>query len=421
MEKNLNKSSKTILIIDDDPRIRKVLKKILHLHHYNVHEAENGAIGLEIIETTHVDLVISDVDMPIVSGIELLSELNQKSNRLPVIIITGKASVDAAVECMKIGAIDYISKPFNIAKIEETVSEALRAVELKTHNAEKTLLAHRSNGTIGRFEILKILGEGSMGIVYKVKRLNDQNDNHYALKLFKRNIAFDESHDELKQRFQREAEAASQLHHPNIVAIIDHQFDSSSHDNYILMEYVDGISLKHFASANKLLTYRDKVQILYQIADALALIHSFAICHRDIKPANILIDKNHFIKITDFGVARIQGSSLTKISALVGSPGYMSPESFRSPLVDHRSDIFSFGIVAYEFLLFQHPFPSHNLFHLSQLIQFQEPDEPDTIDPEFPKKLIQILKKMLKKCPDDRYQSAHEICTDLKSFLGNNT
>jgi serine/threonine-protein kinase len=160
-----------------------------------------------------------------------------------------------------------------------------------------------------------------------------------------------------------------------------------------------------------------KALILRQIADALSAIHERKICHRDIKPANIMVDQALTVKLTDFGIAHLPDSDLTMTANILGTPTYMSPEAFISAKVDERSDIFSLGTVAYEFLLGRKPFQSDNIRALARVIQFSKPQAPCKINPNFPRKLQQILAKMLKKDPANRYRSATEVVTEIDEYL----
>ena len=417
--KLVNPSNTRILIVDDDQTILKVLRKVLERVSYNVIEACNGNEALELLNKNSINLVISDVYMPRFTGIDLLNEIKRLDLRIPVIIITGKASVEAAVECMKIGAFDYLSKPLSLEKIEEAVANALEhahVANLGSDPASATDLSDHPSRFFG-YKITGKLGEGNMGIVYKAEKTIDGENKQFALKVFR---PIDCSEDELKNlraRFLHEARAASTVKHPNIVEIIEFGEGTDDISNYIVMEYIKGISLKHYMAKDNKLDYKQKSKIICQVADALTAIHNETIYHRDIKPANVLIDENLMVKVTDFGIARLPDSMLTQQYDLMGSPSYMAPESFMTSRVDQRADIFSLGILAYELFLGQHPFAAESVLRVSYLIRNQEPTTPNVIDRRFPARLQEILQKMLEKDPEDRYDTAAELYSDLGDFI----
>ena len=415
----ISHSSKKILIVDDDYTILSVLRRVLERIGYSVLEANNGSQALDILKKNTISLVISDVYMPEFTGIDLLTEVKKLDLRIPVIIITGKASVDAAVQCMKIGAFDFLSKPLSLDKIEEAVGNALEhanAADLHSNLANLTQ-AKDHPATFLDYKIIGKLGEGNMGVVYKAEKTIKGDMKPVAIKIF-RPIDFGEGElKKLRARFFHEAKAASSVKHPNIVEIIEFGEGQGDISNYIVMEYVQAISLKHYMSKENKLDYKQKSKIVCQVADALTAVHSQNIYHRDIKPANVLIDENLVVKVTDFGIARLPDSMLTQQYDLMGSPSYMAPESFVTSKIDQRADIFSLGILAYELFVDVHPFEADSVLRVSYLIRNEDPTLPKEIDGKFPERLQGILQKMLEKDPDDRYTSAKEVYTDLSDFL----
>ena len=256
-----------------------------------------------------------------------------------------------------------------------------------------------------------------MGVVYKAEKMVGGKNKQFALKVFRPVDCSEDELQNLRARFLQEARAASSVKHPNIVKIFEFGEGQGQVSNYIVMEYIQGISLKHYmAKANKL-DYKQKSKIICQVADALTTVHKEKIYHRDIKPANVLIDENLMVKITDFGIARLPDSMLTQQYDLMGSPSYMAPESFITSRVDQRADIFSLGILAYELFLGLHPFNAESVVRVSYLIRNENPTAPSQIDKKFPEKLEKILQKMLEKDPEDRYRSAEEVYADLSDFI----
>jgi serine/threonine protein kinase len=201
------------------------------------------------------------------------------------------------------------------------------------------------------------------------------------------------------------------------VQVVEYGLTSDEKLPFIVMEYLSGKTLKYYTDHPNELSPREKVEILRQIAEALAAIHAQGICHRDIKPHNILLSDEGRAKVMDFGIARLPDSELTMTSELLGSPAYLAPESFLSAHVDHRGDLFSMGILAYELLLGEKPFKGANLSNFAHLIQHERPIEPRKLQPGFPLRLQGLLARMLKKKRDERIASAVLVSQELETFL----
>ena len=281
-------SNTHILIVDDDYTILSVLRKVLERSGHCVLEANNGSLALNILKEHPVSLVISDVFMPEFTGIDLLTEIKRLDLRIPVIIITGKASVDAAVQCMKIGAFDFLAKPLSLEKIKDAVKNALDHANTADLDSNFTdLIQAKDPITFLDYNVIGKLGEGNMGVVYKAEKVIEGITLPVAIKIF-RPIDFGEGElKKLRIRFLHEAQAASSVKHPNIVEIIEFGDGEGNISNYIIMEYVQAISLKHYMEKENKLDYKQKSKIICQVADALVAVHKKNIYHRDIKPANV--------------------------------------------------------------------------------------------------------------------------------------
>src|SRR5208282_230783 len=205
---------------------------------------------------------------------------------------------------------------------------------------------------IGKYEIRREIGRGAMGIVYEA--FDPAIERTVALKTILGNQVKDAEAQEMFARFQREAKAAGRLNHPNIVSIYD--FGEDNGTSFIAMEFVKGRELKDYFEKNERFPMADIVRIMGQLLDALEYSHNNGVVHRDIKPANIIILPDGQVKVTDFGIARIESSQFTQAGTVLGTPAYMSPEQFMGQTVDRRSDIFSAGVVLYQFLTGERPF-----------------------------------------------------------------
>ena len=261
--------------------------------------------------------------------------------------------------------------------------------------------------TISHYKILEKLGEGGMGVVYKAQ--DTRLDRLVALKFLPDHVAVGSA--EL-ERFVQEAKAAAGLSHPNICTI--YGIEEAEKKHFIVMEFVDGQMLQEKKAA---LSMKQALDIGIQIADGLAAAHEKGIVHRDIKPENIMIRKDGRVQIMDFGLAKLRGASrLTKEGSTVGTAGYMSPEQVQGLETDHRSDIFSLGVLLYEMLTGQPPFKGmHETAIAYEIINVESPP-PSSIKPEIPPDLDVIVLECLEKDGKERTQSAGQVALDLKRF-----
>ena len=263
-----------------------------------------------------------------------------------------------------------------------------------------------------RYEILERIGTGGMAVVYKAKC-------HYlnrlvAIKILKSDLAQDE---DFRRRFNAESQAVAQLSHPNIVSIYD--VSKGGDTEYIVMELIDGITLKQYIEKRGQLTWREALHFITQIMRALSHAHSRGIVHRDIKPQNIMVLRDGSVKVADFGIACLENSAQTLTQEALGSVHYISPEQARGDRTDARSDIYSAGVVLYEMLTSRLPFEGDSavsvaIQHLSSI-----PLAPREINSEIPEQMELICMKAMAPDLDRRYSSADEMIADLEAFRKN--
>jgi len=264
----------------------------------------------------------------------------------------------------------------------------------------------------GRYEILEILGTGGMAVVYKARchRLN----RLVAIKILKDELSRDE---EFRRRFHAEGEAVAMLSHPNIVQVYD--VSSTDQANFIVMELVDGISLKQYMEKKGTLNWKETLHFSMQIAKGLEHAHSRGIVHRDIKPHNVMVLKNGSVKVMDFGIARVMSKSSTLTKEALGSVHYISPEQAKGGYTDNRSDIYSLSVVMYEMMTGRPPYDGESpvavaIQHINGGARM-----PSTLNPNIPGGLEQIIMKGMALEVKDRYASATEMLHDMEEFRKN--
>lgn len=261
-----------------------------------------------------------------------------------------------------------------------------------------------------RYEILEVIGEGGMAIVYRA--LDHRLNRDVAVKIMRDEMAADE---EFRRRFCTESHAVAMLSHPNIVAV----YDVSHNDNveYIVMELVDGITLKQYIERKGVVAWKEVVHFTKQISKALAHAHERGIIHRDIKPQNIMLLRDGTIKVGDFGIAALKNEVYENNGEAIGSIHYIAPEQARGECPDARSDIYSLGVMMYEMLTGGLPFTGNTLGEIAVQHMNAKPVPPHEKNPEIPLELERITLKAMSAELSERYQSANELLSDLEAFI----
>src|SRR4051812_36487224 len=272
--------------------------------------------------------------------------------------------------------------------------------------------------TLGRYNLERTLGKGAMGVVYE--GVDPRLGRRVAIKTILKSHLDADTAKEYSMRFVREAQAVARLNHPHIVQVYD--FGEEGDIAFLVMEFIKGKELKHFFDANERFDLKETVRIMGELCEALELAHNAGIIHRDIKPANVMLDAQAHTKLTDFGVARVQDSSKTSVErtqagTMVGTPAYMSPEQITGSNIDRRSDVFSAGIILYQFLTGEKPFTGSGAWTIAKKIIQEEPPAPSTLNNSVTPLFDAVVNKALSKDPTTRYQSAKELGIALQRAL----
>ena len=264
---------------------------------------------------------------------------------------------------------------------------------------------------IGKYKIVEMIGKGGMGVVYKA--LDPRIGRVVAIKTL---FAHRDAEPEVRHRFLQEARSAGALSHKNIITIFE--MDEDAGQSFIAMEYLEGEDLKSIIARRAPISLEQKLHILLEVCEGVAHAHSMGVIHRDIKPGNIFLTRNGQIKILDFGLARVSSSELTQTQTSMGTPSYMSPEQVRGEKLDHRTDIFSVGVVAYELLTYTKPFQAETDFGLAFKITYAEPEPVERVNPLIPIEISSMITGLLEKDKEKRYQHAEDLVRELESVQG---
>jgi serine/threonine-protein kinase len=262
----------------------------------------------------------------------------------------------------------------------------------------------------GRYEIHELIGVGGMAYVYRCTDTID--DREVAVKILKDEFL---NNDEFIRRFKNESKAIAMLSHPNIVKVYDVSFGDMI--QYIVMEYIDGITLKEYIGQQGILDWREALHLTTQILRALQHAHNKGVVHRDIKPHNIMLLQDGTIKVTDFGIARLtDNQTKTMTEQAIGSVHYIAPEQAKGSKTDGKSDIYSVGVMLYEMITGKLPFDADSAVSVAIMQLQSTPEMPRKINPTIPVGLEQITMHAMQKNPEDRYQNALDMLGDLERF-----
>ncbi len=423
-----------ILVVDDDEDLSGIVQDWLISENHSVDVINRGLKAWSRLQIQPYDLVIMDWEMPDINGIDVIKRFRDSGGTTPVIMLTGRTSVDDKEVGLDIGADDYLTKPFHMKELTARIRAALRKSEaqvkqplFKPLGIDNEALLSRGDliGTAlaSRYEFSDLIGEGSVGIVFRARQ--PQLDKIVAIKMLQANALKEET----IIRFQREAKVIGRLQHPNIAMVYEFGVTERKRP-FMVMEFIEGRSLDNLISQEGAVPLPRALTILIQICDGIAHAHNLRIVHRDIKPSNIMLKqvagREAVPKILDFGCAKllepgVEGQdiiALTKAGHAFGSPPYMSPEQVRGQQLDERSDIYSFGCLLYEVVTGSLPYDDPNpieimFMHIEQNYLPLCQKRPDLT---FPEELETIVARTLAKDPELRYQSMHDLQKKLETL-----
>ena len=477
-----------ILVVDDVADNRDVLMRHLVRQGYRVDTAADGAAALRMAAATSFDLMLLDVRMPGIDGMEVLTRIKRDAatRDLPVVMISAADELETIAGCIEAGADDFLPKPFDPVLLRARVSASVEKKRLRDMEVDYLRQVHRvveaavaveqgqyapgglaevarrddaighlarvfdamaagvrareerlsaqvnilkreideaKRGTSdteaeldaetllpgatfgGRYTIIRVVGRGGMGTVYKAH--DRELAENIAIKLLRLDALGGDP--TMVERFKTEIRLARRISHSTVVRT--HDFGEADGAYYVTMEYVEGITLRQLIDLRGTLSPAATLGIARQLAQALAVAHEQGVIHRDIKPQNLLLDATGVLKVMDFGIATLAGgtSTITQAGMVVGTPAYMAPEQLLAETVDARSDLYAVGVVLYECLTGELPHLALNNVSLIAKVLHNTPMPPSERNPEVPPLLSALVMRLLDKDAGGRPQSADEL------------
>lgn len=428
----------SVLIVDDEEMNRDMLQRRLERRGYKITTAEDGRQALALLEKERFDLVLLDVMMPGMNGIDVLEILRKKHSltELPVIMTTALTDSEEVVKALDAGANDYVTKPIDLpvvlARIKTQLSVRRQAVVEVDSTTPPTVTVSMSaagpKDLVGlvlgeKYKLEEVLGIGGFGTVYRATHV--VLGQAVAVKVLQINLR--STSQDLK-RFQREAAAACRLKHPHAVRVIDIDVTSSGLP-YFVMELLEGRTVEAELKERRVLSPERCAEILFPICDLLTEAHEASLVHRDLKPSNIFLHqpgRGEVVKVVDFGLAKVvdesagaDGQNLTVTDQVLGTPAYMAPERLNNQPYDGRSDVYSLGITTYQMLVGRVPFqsPDGNRMAVAMMQTTQMPTPLREVNPDVPAEVEATVLRALEKDPERR-PSAREFAQDYSRAIG---
>ncbi len=403
-----------LLVVDDNESNRDIMARQLRRKGYDVITAEDGERALQIVDDETVDLIILDIMMPGIDGVEVLRRLRRKHSpaQLPIIMATAKTDPQDIVQTAELGANDHVGKPLDFAVIGAKVQALLRlkaAAAPSVKDEREPTLGELEPGVVlaEKYRLGEKIGSGTFGAVFKA--IHQGLDHEIAIKILQPSLTATET--SLK-RFQREGVAACRVQHPNAVTVFDSGVTQGG-VAFLAMELLQGRDLTdELRAAGGRLSPSRTYQILQPVCDVLAEAHSQGLIHRDIKPENVFLHRtarDEVVKVLDFGIAKLVGEAtvqenLTAEGWILGTPAYIAPERLANSDYDGRSDVYSLGVMTYEMLSGRRPFRTLNNDPMSLISQqiSKQPPSLRSIDPDLTPEIEAPVMQALAKDPGRR-------------------
>jgi DNA-binding response OmpR family regulator len=420
----------TILVVDDEPALLRATVRQLSTAGYSVTPCSDGASAADLLSADVFDVVLSDIELPGLTGVELLKLLRQRGIEVPVILMTGAPGLETAMLAVEHGAFKYVTKPIATADLLEVVDRAIRrqsGVASRGVRSSPTPMQALSTTRseiapdvvlANRYRLVHLLGEGGMSQVWEA--VHTLTGRPVAVKLLLPSL---NARPEMRKRLLREARAASSVTHPNIVDVFD-VFELADGTPAMVTELLRGRTLGDKLAREGSLSIADAADLLLPVVSAVGAAHALGIVHRDIKPDNIFLadeDERVSVRVLDFGIVKLvtaddpsAAGPLTVTGTVIGTPGYMAPEQgFGERDVDHRADIWSIGAMLYESLSGVRPVGGDNIGQMLKQLVTQGIVPLAQRQPALPESITTMVDRMLARERGDRPPDLREVYSEL--------
>ncbi len=431
MEAEKQPPSTRVLLVDDERALRQALARHLRRDGHEVVEARSGEEALALLAEQAVDVIVSDITMPDMGGVVLLRRVREHNADVPFLLMTGMPEIASAVEAVKYGAFEYLTKPFDLRALSASVARAierrqslaLSRVAPSGRGSSPRGVGAITTGTVlgGRYRVVGEVGTGGMGTVYEAER-EDLAHMPVAVKVL--HSRFADSPD-LLVRFRREAEVVRAIDHPNIVKIFDFVAEDDG-PTFLVMELLRGPTLAAAIENEPPFSEQRVAFVASQVLSALGAAHAISVIHRDLKPENVMLTTisglSDVVKLLDFGVAKLideqNNQKLTQTGLVVGTPAYMAPEYARGEsAATSVGDIYAVGCVMYEALTGKTPFEGSNYHALLLAIQQTEPEPLTNLRPDVSPALASVVARAMAKDPNARFPTTTAMQGALAPWL----
>jgi serine/threonine-protein kinase len=412
-------NSPSALIVDDDAALLRIHARALTNRGYRVETAPDGRAATQALEKGGFDVILSDIDMPTMNGIELLQRVRAHDPDVPVILITGAPSLETAVKAVELGAMRYLVKPVSLQVLLKVTDDAVQLHRVARARRQRGLIL--GNNVDGRYNLRRDLGRGAEGLVFEA--VHAFTGRPVALKVVSPDVR--KSHlPELRARLLREARALARVRHPGVVEVLDGGvLDDGT--PYLVMERLDGRSLEGLLTTRGKLSSDETVAMALQVCDALEAVHAAGVVHRDLKPANLLIVRDREgkerVKLVDFGIAWVnergddKPEKVTSVGELIGTAAYMAPEQLCAlPDVDARADVYALGTTMFECLEGRVPYAGP---YPRILLEVSAEGPPPALSPPVNAQLAAVVARALAKKREDRFATAAEMGRALREAV----
>ena len=395
----INPSPVKILIVDDDFENGALVACLLEAAGYDVEHVLSPVKAIPLIRDGEFALALLDQNMPGMDGLTLLAEIRKESN-VPVVMLTANDRSSLAVQALKLGAFDYLTKPVDEKRLLETVRQALGSMS-------------GPGVRIAQYEIDHELGRGGMGVVYAAR--DPRLDRTVALKVLLPEFAADPSYE---MQFLGEARSAAKFSHPNIVTV--YEAGRFRGRLFMAMEFVQGEALESYVRAGTVIAPSKVLDIAHQVTTAIEVMHASGMFHRDIKPANLMMTAGSTLKILDFGLVRraaaVEAEAKDGEGDCSGTLAYTPPEMFLQGRADGRGDIYSLGVVLYELLTGKRAFAAKAMTDVMYQVVESRPSKPFSEIVGVPPEMVDLVRRMMSLKPEDRPSTIAEVRTALQAL-----